>query len=60
MIAHLSYFSEGRGLTHDGKSLILSDRASTLPFLDPESFRPIRYPRVTNDKGVPVINLDEL
>ena len=38
----------------------MSDGTSTLTFLDPESFRPIKRLRVTDEKGGPVVNLNEL
>jgi glutamine cyclotransferase len=53
------YQGEGWGLTHNRKSLILSDGSSVLRFLDPGSFRQIRRLSVTDD-GKPVKNLNEL
>jgi glutaminyl-peptide cyclotransferase len=53
------YDGEGWGLTHDAKSLILSDGTATLRFFDPETFRQLR--RVTvKDRGKPVTYLNEL
>jgi glutamine cyclotransferase len=50
---------EGWGLTHDGKSLILSDGTATLRFLDPSTFKETR--RITvQDHGKPVLQLNEL
>jgi glutaminyl-peptide cyclotransferase len=50
---------EGWGLTHDAKSLILSDGTATLRFLDPTTFRETR--RITvKDHGKPVTQLNEL
>lgn len=37
-----SYSGEGWGLTHDGKSLIMSDGTSTLRFLDPKDFKVVK------------------
>jgi glutamine cyclotransferase len=54
-----SYPTEGWGLTHDGKHLIMSDGSSTLTFLDPETFAPVRRIEVTSSRG-PVENLNEL
>ena len=54
-----SYPTEGWGLTHDGKHLIMSDGSSTLTFLDPETYKPVRQIEVTSSKG-PVKNLNEL
>jgi len=53
------YEGEGWGLTHDAKSLILSDGTADLRFFDPETFKQIR--RVTvKDHGKPVMKLNEL
>jgi glutamine cyclotransferase len=53
------YDTEGWGLTHDTKSLILSDGTATLRFLDPATYKETR--RVTvKDHGEPVANLNEL
>lgn len=54
-----SYAPEGWGLTHDGKSLIMSDGTSFLRFLDPKTFAETRRLEV-RDRGVPVKNLNEL
>ena len=53
------YDGEGWGLTHDAKSLILSDGTATLRFFDPDTFKELR--RVTvKDHGKPVSKLNEL
>jgi glutaminyl-peptide cyclotransferase len=54
------YQGEGWGLTHDEKSLILSDGTPTLRFLDPETFRIERRLDVIDEHGRPVENLNEL
>lgn len=54
-----SYDGEGWGLTHDSKSLILSDGSSTLKFYDPATFRQTRAIEV-KDRGKPVEQLNEL
>jgi glutaminyl-peptide cyclotransferase len=53
------YDGEGWGLTHDAKSLILSDGTSTLRFYNPDTFKELRLITVT-DRGKPVKNLNEL
>jgi glutamine cyclotransferase len=53
------YTGEGWGLTHDAKSLILSDGTATLRFFDPETFKEVRRITVT-DHGKPVTQLNEL
>ena len=54
------YEGEGWGLTHDDKQLIMSDGTSYLRFLNPKSFREIKRIHVTDEKGHPVENLNEL
>lgn len=56
----LHYKGEGWGLTHDRRSLIMSDGSAVLRFLDPNSFREIRRISVHDEKGRPVPNLNEL
>lgn len=53
------YDGEGWGLTHDAKSLILSDGTATLRFFDPDSFKELRKIAV-KDHGKPVTQLNEL
>ena len=53
------YNGEGWGLTHDEKSLILSDGTATLRFFDPDSFKEVRRITVT-DHGKPIKALNEL
>ncbi|WP_245557573.1 glutaminyl-peptide cyclotransferase [Deinococcus peraridilitoris] len=58
-IRTFNYATEGWGLTHDGKSLILSDGSSRLYFLDPSTYRVQRTVNVTAD-GQNVVRLNEL
>ncbi len=58
-IKQFSYSTEGWGLTHDGKQLIMSDGTSTLYFRDPDTFAETGRIEVTGDAG-PVRNLNEL
>lgn len=53
------YPTEGWGLTHDGRQLIMSDGTATLRFLNPETFAVEREITVT-DQGQPVVRLNEL
>lgn len=59
LLRTFSFPDEGWGLTHDAKSLILSDGSATLHFFDPETFRETRRINV-KDKGKPVTELNEL
>ena len=59
LVRTFSYTGEGWGLTHDAKSLILSDGTATLRFFDPKTFKETR--RITvKDGGKPVTKLNEL
>jgi len=60
LLRTFDYQGEGWGLTHDEKSLILSDGTPTLRFLDPETFRVLRRLDVIDEHGQPVENLNEL
>ena len=53
------YNTEGWGITHNGKELIVSDGTSTLYFLDPVTFEILREIKVVDDKGL-VESLNEL
>jgi glutaminyl-peptide cyclotransferase len=54
------YKGEGWGLTHNDKQLILSDGTATLRFLNPRSFSETKRISVTDEKGHPVSNINEL
>jgi glutamine cyclotransferase len=54
------YEGEGWGLTHDDKQLILSDGTPLLRFLNPQSFSETKRISVTDEKGHPVFNINEL
>lgn len=51
--------AEGWSLTTDGTNLIMDDGTDNLTFLNPDSLKPVRTLRVT-DNGAPVTNLNEL
>ncbi len=53
------YNTEGWGLTHDGRELIMSDGSARLYFRDPDTFRLLRTVTVT-EAGRPVARLNEL
>ncbi len=54
-----AYTGEGWGLTHDGKSVIMSDGTANLRFLDPETMAQQSTIAVTAN-GCPVTQLNEL
>jgi glutamine cyclotransferase len=59
LLQEFNYSTEGWGITHDGKRLIMSDGTSTLHFLDPETFQEIGQIEVYDRNG-PVTKLNEL
>jgi glutamine cyclotransferase len=59
LLQEFRYGIEGWGMTHDGKSLIVSDGSSTLYFWDPRTLLEVKQLPVT-DGGRPVENLNEL
>ena len=59
LLQEFNYPTEGWGITHDGKRLIMSDGTSTLHFLDPETFEEIGRIEV-RDNDSPVTRLNEL
>lgn len=54
-----AYAGEGWGLTHNDKSIIMSDGTPVLRFLDPETMAPVSTLKVTAN-GCPVEKLNEL
>ncbi|MBI1742813.1 glutaminyl-peptide cyclotransferase [Candidatus Acetothermia bacterium] len=54
-----NYLTEGWGITHDDKRLIMSDGSPNLYFLDPDTLKEIGRVEV-RDQGRPVKNLNEL
>jgi glutaminyl-peptide cyclotransferase len=59
LLKTFSYSTEGWGLTHNGRELILSDGTDTLSFLDPQTFAVTHQLKVTA-AGRPVTQLNEL
>lgn len=59
LLREFSYPTEGWGLTHDGRRLIMSDGTATLYFLHPETFAETTRLTVRDHRG-PVIRLNEL
>lgn len=54
------YEGEGWGLATDGKHLIMSDGTNNIKIIEPANFKTIKTIKVTDDKGFPVYNLNEL
>lgn len=59
LIREFTYDTEGWGITYDGKNLVMSDGTSTLTYLDPQTFQPVKKLNVTMN-GRPVQELNEL
>ncbi len=59
LLKTFSYPTEGWGLTHNGRELILSDGTDTLYFLDPQTYTVTHQIKVTA-AGRPVTQLNEL
>jgi glutaminyl-peptide cyclotransferase len=59
LLKKFNYFSEGWGITQDGKHLIMSDGTSFLYFWDPQSFKEVKRVQV-HDHGIPIARLNEL
>jgi glutamine cyclotransferase len=57
---HISLWRRRRGLTNDGRHLILSDGTPVLRFLDPETFEEVSRLAVTDERGLALKNLNEL
>jgi glutamine cyclotransferase len=58
-LGEFSYPTEGWGITHDGRNLIMSDGTATLYFRDPETFAETGRFEVRDANG-PVVRLNEL
>ena len=59
LLSEFSYPTEGWGLTHDGKNLIMSDGTPMLYFLDPKTFKQ-KHKIMVLDQDSPVWGLNEL
>jgi glutaminyl-peptide cyclotransferase len=59
LLREFSYPTQGWGITHDDKHLIMSDGTSTLYLLDPENYTTVGRIEV-RDKGVPLEMINEL
>jgi glutamine cyclotransferase len=59
LLQRFNYPTEGWGITHDGKNLIMSDGSSTLYLWDPETLQRTGSIKV-HDNDVPVSGLNEL
>jgi glutamine cyclotransferase len=60
LLKELKYSGEGWGLTHDGANLIMSDGTHVIRIVNPETFETIRTITVLDEKGKPVMEINEL
>lgn len=59
LLGEFHYETEGWGITHDGRSLIMSDGSANIHFLDPVTYEMTGRIEVTDNNG-PVNRLNEL
>jgi glutamine cyclotransferase len=60
LIREFKYQGEGWGLTTDGTNLIMSDGTHVIRFVNPENFETVRTIVVLDEKGKPLMELNEL
>ena len=60
LIKEFRYSGEGWGLTNDGTNLIMSDGTHVIRFINPENFETVRTIVVNDEKGRPLMKLNEL
>ncbi|HTH37865.1 MAG TPA: glutaminyl-peptide cyclotransferase [Pyrinomonadaceae bacterium] len=60
LLKEVRYSGEGWGLTHDGTNLIMSDGTHVIRFVNPENFTTVRTIAVNDEKGDPLMEINEL
>jgi glutamine cyclotransferase len=60
LLREMRYSGDGWGLTNDGTNLIMSDGTHVIRFVNPQDFKTVRTIVVNDEKGKPVIELNEL
>lgn len=60
LLKEFEYQGEGWGLTNDGKNLIMSDGTHVIRVLDPVTFKPVRTLVVLDERGKPLLKINEL
>jgi|SRR5688500_14979236 len=60
LLKEFRYSGEGWGLTNDGANLIMSDGTHVIRFVNPENFETTRTLSVFNEKGKPLMYINEL
>jgi len=60
LLKEFRYSGEGWGLTHDDAHLMMSDGTHIIRFINPENFETVRTIAVFDEKGKPLMELNEL
>jgi glutamine cyclotransferase len=60
LLKEFEYQAEGWGLTNDGKNLIMSNGTHVIRFFDPETFKTVRTIVVLDERGKPLMKINEL
>jgi glutamine cyclotransferase len=60
LLKEFKYAGQGWGLTHDGTNLLMSDGTHIIRVVNPETFETIRTIVVLDEKGKPIMELNEL
>ncbi len=60
LLKEFRYAGEGWGLTHDDAHLMMSDGTHIIRFINPENFETVRTIAVFDEKGHPLMELNEL
>lgn len=60
LLKEIKYAGEGWGLTHDDTNLFLSDGTHIIRVIDPETFQTLRTIAVMDERGQPIMMLNEL
>lgn len=60
LLQEFTYQGEGWGLTEDGTNLYLSDGTHVIRVIDPSNFKNVRHIVVKDERGSPIMQLNEL
>lgn len=60
LLREVRYAGDGWGLTHDGTNLIMTDGTHVVRFVNPEDFTTVRTITVNDERGQPLMKLNEL
>lgn len=60
LLKEFRYAGDGWGLTNDGTNLIMSDGTHVIKFINPENFQTVRTIIVLDERGQPLMKLNEL